>query len=220
LVDALPLVSTEAASRLRVTAEIAQSRPNPNVEGAAYVDDFESAVDLLSLGIVRTNWSVASRPLQIDSLIQLGPVPWTSGTIRWHNPPQISREEVYEGETAAGQGALQPLRLIFRPRGYDYSGPAGDPCSDSVETKSWGGITRSFANRIDEKRLLTFEVRAKGGTGILHFDFGRISTDLDGNELLEDEDLNNNNVLDEDLEDGGTEDTGLDFKLDADEGNQ
>lgn len=219
MIDALPLISTEADSRLRVTAEFAQSRPNPNVDGNAYVDDFESAVELLSLGNIRTNWTLASEPLQVDSMAKIDGVPRSRGTIRWHNPPQISREDVYQGETAAGQGALTPLRLFFRPHGFQYSGPADDPCADSIETKSWGGIMRSFANRIDERRVLTFEVRAKGGSGILHFDFGRISEDINGNGVFEDEDQSSpkNYTLDVDLDEGINEDLGLDIVGDADE---
>ncbi len=69
---------------------------------------------------------------------------------------------------------------------------------------------RSFVNRLDEKRILTFEVRAKGGRGTLHFDFGRISEDLDGNGVVETEDKSNprNGTLDE------CEDTGLDWIMD------
>jgi len=215
VVDALPLVSTEAASLLRVSAEVAQSRPNPNVDGTAYVDDFESAVDLVSLGIVRTNWTLATDPLNIDPLYEPSRIgdTWTRGTMRWHNPPPVSREDVYASEVAAGQGSLQPLRLFFRPHGYKYTGPSDDLCSDSVEAKSWGGIMRSFVNRLDEKRILTFEVRAKGGRGVLHFDFGRISEDLDGNGLVETEDKSNprNGTLDE------GEDTGLDWIMDGEE---
>jgi len=220
MVDALPLVSTEAASRLRVTAEIAQSRPNPNIDGVAYVDDFESAVELVSLGTVRTNWTLASEPLGIDPLYvpERSGDTWTRGTIRWHNPPTINRETVYQGKTVAGQGAMSPLRLFFRPHGYKYSGPSDDPCRDSIPSKSWGGIMRPFARRIDEKRILTFEVRAKGGRGVLHFDFGRISEDLNGNGKQEDEDLSYppNNTLDIDLNANPpiNEDVGLDTTAD------
>ncbi|MEW5795494.1 MAG: cell surface protein SprA [Candidatus Zixiibacteriota bacterium] len=210
-VDALPFIDAEADSRIRVTAEVAQSRPNPNVDGAAYVDDFESAVELLSLGNVRTNWTLASAPVDVDTSSDA----WARGTIRWHNPPAISREEVYEGETVAGQGALQPLRLIFRPRGYKFFGPSETPCADSMPSKSWGGIMRSFENRVDRKRVQLFEVRAKGGKGKLHFDFGRISEDINGNGKNEDEDwFPENRSLDVIPGSGINEDTGLDSLLD------
>jgi hypothetical protein len=216
-IDALPFLSAEADSRIKVTAEVAQSRPNPNVEGAAYIDDFESAVELQSLGNVRTNWTLSSEPVAIREAIEERSQSWTRGTLRWHNPPAISKEDVYAGETVAGQGALQPLRLIFRPHGYRYSGPSDDPCSDSVLAMSWGGIMRYFANRIDENRVQLFEVRAKGGRGVLHFDFGRINEDVDGNGIYQDEDQSvpKNKALD--VTDDVNEDTGLDLTLDGSE---
>jgi len=215
MIDALPFISTEADSRLRVTAEIAQSRPNPNVEGEAYVDDFESAVELQSLGNVRTSWTPSSEPVPILTSAEV----WARGTIRWHNPPAISREEVYIGETVAGQGALQPLRLIFRPHGYKYTGGSAAPCADSLPARSWGGIMRAFANRIDQKRVQLFEVRALGGQGMLHFDFGRISEDINGDGVGQDEDQSDppNGVLDYDPDKGINEDVGLDLKPDAEE---
>jgi hypothetical protein len=215
MIDALPLINTEAESKLRVTAEVAQSRPNPNVDGEAYLDDFESAVEIQSLGTIRTNWTLSSEPVQVES----SPETWTRGTIRWHNPPAISRDEVYDSETAAGQGALYPLRLIFRPHGYKYAGGSQDPCSVSLPSMSWGGIIRSFANRLDEKRIQLFEIRAKGGKGVLHFDFGHISDDVNGNGKYDDEDQSypKNNTLDVDLDKGINEDIGLDLTKDADE---
>jgi len=215
MLDALPLVNTEAESQLRVTAEIAQSHPNPNVDGEAFIDDFESAVEIQSLGTVRTNWTLSSVPVQVES----SPETWARGTIRWHNPPAISREEVYRSETAAGQGALYPLRLIFRPHGYKYTGSPQDPCSDSLPSASWGGMMRSFVGRLDEKRIQMFEIRAKGGKGVLHVDFGRISEDVNGNGKDDNEDQSYppNYTLDVDLANGINEDVGLDLTKDADE---
>lgn len=200
VIDAIPLINTEAASLLRVSAEIAQSRPNPNVNGAAYVDDFESAEELVSLGMVRTNWTLSSEPLGIN------PDSSSRGTIRWHNPPPVPREDVYAGDVAIGRGTLQPLRLIYRPR-------ETKPCDTLAETKSWGGIMRPFASRLDEKRILTFKVRAKGGRGTLHFDFGHISEDANGNGYFEMEDRGQ--VHNGTLEPDGSEDTGLDTLMDA-----
>jgi hypothetical protein len=210
-IDALPGISAEADSRIKVSAEVAQSKPNPNVDGTAYIDDFESAVELQSLGNIRTNWTLSSEPLTLESSSNV----WTRGTIRWHNPPAISKEEVYDIQTTAGQGALQPLRLIFRPHGFAYSGPSETPCIDSVPARSWGGIMRYFANRVDEDRVQLFEIRAKGGRGVLHFDFGKISEDVDGNGKPNTEDLDGNEAVD--VVDGIDEDTGLDTLLDANE---
>ncbi|RKX27371.1 MAG: cell surface protein SprA [Candidatus Zixiibacteriota bacterium] len=212
-VNALPLITTEAESRLSVSAEVAQSRPNPNVEGVAYLDDFESAVDLQSLGVVRTSWTASSMPLleEHDADGQMrDPDDYVRGTLRWHNPPPVLREEVYDAEAAIGQGSLNPLRLIFRPRGYRHVNADASGCSEEIEpAKSWGGIMRYFGGRIDEERVQLFEVRAKGGTGVLHFDFGLINEDINGDGQSNTEDLLRNNWLD----DG--EDVGLDNLTDS-----
>ncbi len=208
-VDALPLINTEAESQFNITAEVAQSRPNPNVDGAAYIDDFESAVEQLSLGLPRTVWTRASIPVPIDTIAT---ETWTRGEMRWHNPRALNRESIYAGETAAGEGSLTPLRLIFRPRPFVRAKtPEGCDPELVMPSRSWGGIMRSFSG-IDEKRVQTFEIRAKGGRGILHFDFGWISEDIDGDGRNDTEDtVSANGTLDE------GEDVGLDGIEDAEE---
>ncbi len=210
-VNALPLISTEADSRMQVTAEIAQSHPNPNVDGAAYVDDFESAVEHLSLGIPRTNWTKSSVPLPVSSSSE----EYQRGTMLWHNPPSIRRDSVYTAETAAGEGSLVPLRLVFLPHGFADSLSGVDSCSGVMRpTRSWGGIMRYFGSRVDEKRVQLFELRAKGGKGTLHFDFGQISEDIDGDAASDFE-----GVLDDQSVDT-LQDIGLDHLADADEHNR
>ncbi len=217
-VDALPLVSTEADSKIQVSAEVAQSRPNPNVDGVAYIDDFESAVERLSLGIPRTNWTMASTPLIIDSLEEYEGEAYERGTIRWHNPPSVLRENVYQGDVAAGEGSLTPLRLIFRPHGFGYAEEVQDGDTvcvfdSSRATSSWAGIMRYFGSRVDAERVQLFEVRAKATGGLLHFDFGQIDEDIDGDGSANSEDVSypQNGALD----DG--EDVGLDNAADEEE---
>lgn len=207
-VDALPLISTDVDSRMQVTAEIARSYPNPNVEGDAYVDDFESAVERLSLGIPRTNWTESSEPQPLIESARN----YQRGTMFWHNTPAIRRDSVYTAETAQGEGSLVPLRLVFRPHGFTDSLAAVDSCS-GIEylTPSWGGIMRYFGSRVDEKRVQLFEIRAKGGKGVLHFDFGQISEDIDGDGVVDYE-----GVLDDPSVDS-VQDIGLDHLPDSSE---
>jgi len=213
-VDAIPFLSTQSPSRLQVSAEVAQSRPNPNVEGQAYIDDFESAMDLLSMGLARTQWTLASEPLSIQRINDLLPEErYERGTIRWHNPGQINRADVYEGDVAIDEGSLTPLRLIFRPRPFVNFVDTDGLCTDSIiPTRSWGGILRRLSG-VDAKRLQLFEIRAMGGKGILHFDFGTISEDINGNDVQNTEDLSDprNYSLDK------GEDIGLDTTPDENE---
>jgi len=204
-IDALPLVSTEAKSSISISGEIAQSHPNPNIDGNAYIDDFESSQDQLSISTSRSTWSKSSLPA-IDADFYK----YQRGKLLWHNTPAIAWEEVYESETKQGEGALYPLRLVYRPNNIEKALDTLTGIIDSVDnTRSWAGIMRYFGNRIDSKRLQLFEVRARGNQGVLHFDFGKISEDINGNNSPDTEDKDGNQSVDED------EDVGLDTIPDA-----
>lgn len=192
LADALPLVETEAPSNMAISAEVAQSRPNPNVDDVAYVDDFEAAQEQLGLGTARTTWKKASQPVQADDN-------WEVGRILWHTPKDAVRvDEVYDREARQGEGTIRTLRMIFRP--------------DTSADKSWAGIMRGFWRRIDAERVQLFEIRAKGTSGKLHIDIGSINEDLNGDGFADTEDaVQVNGVLEEE------EDVGLDGKVDQDE---
>ena len=203
--NALPLVETEAASNLSVSGEIAQSRPNPNVDGVAYVDDFESAVDHLSLGSSRTLWQLSSRPGQVDA-------GYVSGKLLWHTPRDLVRvDDVYDRDVAQGQGTIRTFRMIFRPKVADttWTEEGTREITPLLGYNSWAGIMRYFHARVDSKRAQLFEVRMRGtDRGKLHFDFGRISEDANGDGVPNSEDNppygDNNGAVDE------NEDTGVD----------
>lgn len=211
-VNALPLIKTEAVSTFQLAAEAAQSMPNPNVSGTAYIDDFESAVEEVSLGLTRFSWQKSSRPVQL-----LGNQFERSGLI-WHSLPSIPFDSVFSGERPANQGSITPFRVIFRKNAVARTivvdtVPNPDTLisiTDSVRS-SWAGMTRYFSRRVDEKRVQLFELRLKGSKGRIHFDFGRISEDIDGDEIEDSEDIDKNNVVDV------VEDVGLDGVADIDE---
>ena len=212
MVDALPLVETEAPSNFTISGEIAQSHPNPNVEGIAYVDDFESALDQLSLRTSRTSWTKSSKPASLGDDYQ-------RGKLLWHTPRDlVSVDDVWDREAAQGQGTVRTFRMIFRPRHHTADTSLVDDQlvvdTSEVPVKSWAGIMRSFYG-VDEKRAQLLEVRARAKTGKLHFDFGVISEDVNGNGFAESEDGvilgAPNGTVDED------EDVGLDGLIDADE---
>ncbi len=190
LVDALPLIETETPSTFRVEGELAQSHPNPNVDGMAYVDDFEAAQEQLSLGLQRTTWKAATQPVQV------GPAGWEQGQILWHAPRDPRNvTDIWNIDHRPGEGTIRTLRLVFRPG------------ADPVASKSWAGIMRGFYQRIDAQRAQLLELRAKvskGSQGRLHIDIGTIDEDLDGDQLATTEDEDNNGVVEED------EDVGLD----------
>lgn len=197
LANALPLIETESPSSFRIDGELAQSHPNPNVDGVAYVDDFEAAQEQLSLGLQRTIWKAASQPVQVDTA-------WGQGKILWHAPrDRLDVREVWNVDPKQGEGTIYTLRLVFRPG------------ADSVISKSWAGIMRGFYQRIDAQRAQLLELRAKvseGARGKLHIDIGSINEDINGDEIANTEDnIQSNGALEEE------EDIGLDGKADADE---
>ncbi|KAA3635433.1 MAG: cell surface protein SprA [Calditrichaeota bacterium] len=210
-IDALPLISTEAQSVMTISGEVAQSYPNPNVEGDAYVDDFEAALDNLSLGTSRVSWRHSSAPVPVEEDF------YSKGKMIWHRPVwSVPVDSVYTRETEVGGGSMRIFRMIFRPQYVDSTYNEADS-SITVETttKSWGGIMKFFNNRVDENRAQLFEVRMRhnmsGKNVKLHFDFGKINEDINNNGLRDFEGVQGKEFLDED------EDTGLDLLLDEDE---
>ncbi len=188
-VDALPIVQTEQPSIISVSAEVAQSFPNPNVDDQAYIDDFEAALDQLDLGLSRTQWTKSSRP---DPLLGN----WQRGKMLWHLPYELPlREDVYVGDVPQGQGEVRTLRLIYRPDNLDIT-PQYQFDTSIVDTqvvvdttfigadtsfvRSWAGIMRAFDGRVDAERAQLFEMRVRGTGGRIHFDFGRVSEDVNG----------------------------------------
>lgn len=111
-VNAIPGVTSESPSTMTVSAEVAQSRPNPNVDDVAYIDDFEAALDQLSLGTTRLGWQKSSIPEQITDLRR-------RGKMIWYSPLSYPRrDEVYDVDVAQGQNTVQTMRLIYRPNPF------------------------------------------------------------------------------------------------------
>lgn len=198
--DALPLISTESQSKLSLSAEIAQSHPNPNVDDVAYIDDFEASTERLSLGTFRTNWKKASKPYQLKQSIN---EEWERSQLLWHNlrvAPQY--EDIYPAKNNdIGQGTIRSIRFVFRPNHIDTTWDStetdgwyvDDTTQINIENPSrvsWAGVARSFKGRIDAERAQLFEFRARAtsNSGIMHIEFGRINEDIngDGNAFTED----------------------------------
>lgn len=193
IVDAIPLVEATMPSNMALSTEVAQSHPNPNVNNEAFIDDFETAQEELSLGITRSSWKDASKPFPLDS------VEYGKTKLLWHNPRELTDvEEIYDKDTRAGEGNIRTFRMIFDPK-IDPSLFEG-----TLPTKSWAGIMRYYGNRVDNKRAQLFEIRTKANRGKIHFDFGKVSVDVNNNGQGDTEDLDNNKAVTE------SEDIGLD----------
>jgi hypothetical protein len=217
MVDALPLLESDRPSSLTLSGEVAQSHPNPNVEGVAWVDDFESALDRRSLGSSRVNWHLGSTPVEIQDQDYL------RGKILWHSPRNVVPvDSVYDRKSAQGEGTIRTFRMIFRPQHneldtVDFNADTTAIITETLSTghPSWGGIMRYFSG-LDATRAQLFEIRMRsfGSQGKLHFDFGQIHEDINGDGLFWSEDRDagggNGSVTEQ-------EDTGVDQVFDPEE---
>lgn len=203
-VDLLPLIETEAASKISISGEVASSFPNPNTKNDAYIDDMEGTTMTNSLPIGFMAWIYGSIPVGKDTSN------FAKKPLLWYNPkdgvragdihPGLSPEEREKKETV--------LNLNFTPE----------------DTTSWSSIfTGGFD--WDITRYSFLEVWVKGESGKLVIDLAkRMDEDgirrdkfgqIKGYSLFDTEDQpeadgKRNGILDED------EDTGLDGVIGSD----
>ncbi len=110
LFGALPLLSIKGNSGISLQGEIARSNPNPNVDGEAFIDDFEGSRQEVGLGTSRRRWLVASKPIQID------PLKTTKANIYWYNPRNgVATREVLNQEVTTSTSTIFPLNIVYMP---------------------------------------------------------------------------------------------------------
>jgi hypothetical protein len=215
--DRLPLISTDKDSKLTLQAEAAQSFPNPNTMGEAYLDDMESIRDARSLSTVRSDWHYGSVPPDKD----------TSGYVTkvvWYNPRhKFKRGDIYPNLPAdeADDYEENVLEIALSP-------------STSNPLNNWASFNKLVAKSGDNYSTMEFlELYVKGDGAVLHLDLGydipedapRRGADggIKGYGVLDNEDRDTNGIFDV-----GSEDAGLDgawgndsqwHSGDADEGN-
>lgn len=195
MVDALPLLETEAPSKINFSFQGGGSIPNPNILDKAHIDDFEASLDYSDLGIRRGIWTLSSLP---DTSYQ-------RARMYWYNPyDQVRIDEIWPNKEAwRGENRTNVLNLIYLP---DRSHA---PIDTLKGEKAGNGIMRPLSQgNYDQSRKRFLEIWVKGKVGSLHVDLGQISEDVIPNGALDTEDQEENNqrdgILDED------EDTGLD----------
>ncbi|HSG99611.1 MAG TPA: hypothetical protein VLB27_06150, partial [candidate division Zixibacteria bacterium] len=111
ILDAVPLVRAKGPSNLTISGEMARSHPNPNVDGEAFIDDFEGSRQELSLSTQRSRWRQSSRPVQLD------PRYHPRAHLFWYNPldPAVSSDVVYNEERTTAGGIIRPLTMVYEP---------------------------------------------------------------------------------------------------------
>ncbi|MFH1008346.1 MAG: cell surface protein SprA, partial [Candidatus Latescibacterota bacterium] len=159
--NALPMIRTDAPSRVTLSAEIARNQPNPNTRGKAYLDDFEGSGSSTSLGILRGIWTRASAPKGVDEEDR--------GRIIWYNPwNRLSVTDIWPKRKASAQDNLVNILVLELT-----------PKKDALWPKdTWGGVMRAFQGGANDfSRSKFIEVWTKGDQGTLHIDLGAISED-------------------------------------------
>lgn len=192
-IDWLPLLETEAESRLNVSFEGAYSFSNLNSRGDAYLDDLESSTIISTdVSVNRTNWVLASMPAGKDT------TNFVHKRIIWFNPQKSDRlqaGDIYE-EPQDPSEIVDVLEIIFQPD----------------DTLSFGGLTQYiYGENLDDCENL--EIIIKGSGGRVHFDLAQeiredqLRRDWQGNivglGLLDDEDNDRNGSWNQELEDTG-----------------
>ena len=162
-VDLLPLVETEAESRLNLNFEGAYSFSNLNSFGEVYLDDLESATIIShDISISRITWMLGSRPVSCST------ANFVHERLIWYNPQDEARlkvSDIYIDPLDENEIA-DVLKLIFKPS----------------DTLSFGGLTQYiYGKNLDECENLEVIVNGQGGR--IHID---IAQEIDEDQLRRD----------------------------------
>jgi cell surface protein SprA len=230
------VISTRQMSGFTLAGEYAYINPDPNTKKStiasdrgnsiAYIDDFEGAKTIISVGINYTAWKDISVP---DQLPQFGDV-FTKRELMnykaksfWFTQTGTVRVEDIWGErkkVAKADEFISVMDYVYLPSTpgtYNYYPNFEDP------SRSYGGIMKllsSVATNLVQENIefVEFWVHInprfnRDPNARMFLDLGRISEDVIPNRLLDTEDKNGNDAVDE------GEDTGLDGLANGDEGN-
>jgi hypothetical protein len=205
VVDALPLVRTNTPSSLKISGEVAQSLPNSNTKGEAYVDDFDGSKNTTTLNVMRGQWTLASPPTTTSPYSHEDAQTKGQHSIMnraqyfyWYNPyEQVDVKEIWPNREAyAREGRTHVLAFEFMP--------------SNLDTNSWGGVMRNLSQgNYNQSRSKYIEVWVNGNRGRVNIDLGLIHEDVIPNRKINSEDKGaesgqGDNLLDLD------EDIGLD----------
>ena len=209
MVNAIPLVRTEAESMVMLSGEVAMSMPGG--ESVAYIDDMEGSQSTYPMGQSRLAWSYASLPIEGRETLA-GRLRWWNWERRWRMGDIVPG---LTGTNASEDVSRSVLQLYFQPE-------MGTP-------DSWGGIMRSldrYGSDFSSRTHISLYVRATGAArnASLYLDLGeRMDEDsywpervgdqiiMRANGILDTEDKNGDGILSSD------EDTGYDGLFSSEE---
>ena len=181
LVNIIPFVSSSAPSRIDMDLEVAQSIPNPNTKGIAYIDDFEGSQDEQRFSIFKNAWTQSSTPTRNGSALDRELFP--QGRFTWYTPVERDRTSLFEiqpnrEDLTTEQAIIDIMRIRFDPaRTNGFPRSTRDNLSESP-VNSWGGIMGNL-DGWDLSRSKFLEIWIRGRTGKFHIDLGEISEKID-----------------------------------------
>lgn len=199
--DALPGMETDDPSLFSVRGELAWSRPDPNTEGAVYLNDFENIEIAKQISLFFRTWSFASIPQLADlDLTRAAPARWFTFA--------INRSDVTPGSRARGfdLGENQ-FSVLFEPLG-------DTPAERASSWRSIQTVLSTTGEDLTRQEFVEFFVNGQRGTILV--DLGTVNEDavrLDENGNLVglgelDTEERNPDTRDNNLDVG--EDTGVD----------
>jgi cell surface protein SprA len=228
------VISTRQMSSFTLGGEYAYINPDPNTKKStivsdqgksiAYIDDFEAAKTIISVGINYTAWKDISVPDQLpllpDTLSKRQLLDYKAKSFWFtQTPSNVTVFDIWgdRKKVAKADEYISVMDYIYipdTPGTYNYYPNFIEP------QRSWGGIQKllsSVATNLVQENIEFIEFWAKVNTNDpnakIYIDLGRISEDVIPNRRLDTEDLNANDAIDE------GEDTGLDGLFNAQEGN-
>ena len=210
MLNALPLVKTDALSTFNFRGQMAQSLPNPNTKNEAFIDDFEGALEYTDLSIRRGTWTLASPPEDKEDSQRC--------KMWWYNPyDRVLIKDIWPNkEVETTEDRTNVLTLQFFPD--EPHRPSDTLFASTPDNSHWNGIMRAFfAGAYDQTRTKFLEIWLNGDKGVLNVDLGEISEDINQDRILNTEDKERNGQRDGLLDDD--EDTGLDGMIDPEEQN-
>uniref|UniRef100_A0A7C4XB48 Gliding motility protein SprA N-terminal domain-containing protein n=1 Tax=candidate division WOR-3 bacterium TaxID=2052148 RepID=A0A7C4XB48_UNCW3 len=204
LIDNLPLIATEAESKLNLNLEGAYSFSNLNSLKSVYIDDLEATTITNSAQITKLYWSFCSKPVNKDTAnFALNP-------LIWFNPKEKERlfaRDIYQNPIDPSDLA-DVLKIVFTPD----------------NPQSFAGLSQYITSE-DLTECENIELIIKGKGGRVHIDLAEeISEDqlrrnkkgeISGLGSLQDEDFRPHNFAFSEYE----EDAGLDMVFGADGAN-
>ncbi|MFC1481876.1 cell surface protein SprA [Candidatus Neomarinimicrobiota bacterium] len=176
LVDRLPIIQTDVASKIEIEGELAQVHPNPNPLGVGYVDDFEAAKRVTSPSLRFNAWRPSSAPVDKDQSYKR--------KMSWWNPDgdYLVKAIWPQKNTSTRANNLTTTVMVLDAL---FDNGTGSTADDSL----WSGITYPlYASEYDQTRTKFLEIWLNGVYGKMHVDLGIVSEDVNGNGIIDTED--------------------------------